>query len=247
MILTPDNNNNLLRTIVEFTYAEYGSALEMLIAAKKVQSPKLKLGYIRHAIDEFRHARLLTKVLSNQVNNGIGTFEKDFKFIPGNVVKKGYLDKNGFLIEKLNLKKFVEFVYSNEFLAKEAFDKLALRIKDANSVKFIESIRDDEEGHADISMDTLDEIMEDEKGHHGHAKSYYKKNFPKSNIQYAFFREKLKNRFRTLYLKNFKFLTYVIDPLAHLLIKFFGKTILLVKVPDTDKMNLMKSSSSSII
>ena len=96
-------------------------------------------------------------------------------------------------------------------------------------------------------MDTLDEIMEDEKGHHGHAKSYYKKNFPKSNIQYAFFREKLKNRFRTLYLKNFKFLTYVIDPLAHLLIKFFGKTILLVKVPDTDKMNLMKSSSSSII
>ena len=41
MILTPDNNNNLLRTIVEFTYAEYGSALEMLIAAKKVNSPRL--------------------------------------------------------------------------------------------------------------------------------------------------------------------------------------------------------------
>ena len=69
MILTPDNNNNLLRTIVEFTYAEYGSALEMLIAAKKVNSPKLKIGYINHAIDEYRHARLLTKVLANQIKN----------------------------------------------------------------------------------------------------------------------------------------------------------------------------------
>ncbi len=247
MILTPDNNNNLLRTIVEFTYAEYGSALEMLVAAKKVHSPKLKLGYIRHSIDEYRHARLLTKVLTNQINNGVGTFEKDFKFIPGNVVKKGYLDKNGFLIEKLNLKKFVEFVYSNEFLAKEAFEKLALRIQDAKSVKFIKSIRDDEEGHADESLDTLDEIMKDEQGHHGHAKSYYEKNYPKSKIKYAFFREKLRNRFRFLYLKNFKFLTYIIDPLAHLLIKVFGKTILLVKIPDSDKSNLMKGSASSII
>ncbi len=247
MILTPDNNNNLLRTIVEFTYAEYGSALEMLIAAKKVNSPRLKIGYIQHSIDEYRHARLLTKVLSNQVSNGVGTFEKDFKFIPGNVVKKGYLDKNGFLIEKLNLKKFVEFVYSNEFLAKEAFDKLALRIKDAKSVKFIESIRDDEEGHADDSLGTLDEIMEDEKGHHGHARTYYERNYPKSKIQFAFFREKLKNRFRVLYLKNFKFLTYVIDPLAHLLIRIFGRVILLVKVPSSDSKNLMESSSSSII
>ena len=89
--------------------------------------------------------------------------------------------------------------------------------------------------------------MEDEKGHHGHARSYYEKNFPKSKIQLAFFREKLKNRFRVLYLKNFKFLTYVIDPLAHLLIKLFGKIILLIKVPGSDQENLMSGSPSSII
>ena len=71
----------------------------MLIAAKKVNF-KLKIGYINHSIDEYRHARRL-QVLSNQVSNGVGTFEKDFKFIPGNVVKKGYLDKNGFLLKNL--------------------------------------------------------------------------------------------------------------------------------------------------
>ena len=40
MILTPDKNNDLLGTLVEFAYAEYGSALEMHTAAKKATSPK---------------------------------------------------------------------------------------------------------------------------------------------------------------------------------------------------------------
>ena len=51
MILTPENNKNLLATLVEFAYAEYGSALEMLEAAKKSKSPRLKVGYINHALD----------------------------------------------------------------------------------------------------------------------------------------------------------------------------------------------------
>ena len=67
MILIPENNNNLYRTLVEFGYAEYGSALEMLAAAKKAESPKLKIGYINHAIDEYRHSALIFKVLDNEI------------------------------------------------------------------------------------------------------------------------------------------------------------------------------------
>ena len=44
MILSPEKNNDLLGTLVEFAYAEYGSALEMLAAAKRAKSPKLKIG-----------------------------------------------------------------------------------------------------------------------------------------------------------------------------------------------------------
>ena len=62
MILTPEKNKNLLKTLIEFSYAEYGSALEVLAAAKRTNSPKLKLGYIRHALDEYRHTALLHKV-----------------------------------------------------------------------------------------------------------------------------------------------------------------------------------------
>ena len=43
MILTPEKNKNLLKTLIEFSYAEYGSALEVLAAAKRTNSPKLKL------------------------------------------------------------------------------------------------------------------------------------------------------------------------------------------------------------
>ena len=59
MILAPGKNKDLLATLVEFGYAEYGSALEMLAAAKSTESPKAKIGYINHALDEYRHAALI--------------------------------------------------------------------------------------------------------------------------------------------------------------------------------------------
>ena len=196
MILTPEKNKNLLKTLIEFSYAEYGSALEVLAAAKRTNSPKLKLGYIRHALDEYRHTALLHKVLSNQVKRGLGKFEREYKFSPQNVILKGYVDKEAFLVEKLSLKKFVEFVYSNEYLAKESFDWLTKRINDTESLKTLGTIIDDEANHADDSMETLDNIMKDELVHHGMAKKFYESKFPKAKLEIAFKREKLKNRFR---------------------------------------------------
>ena len=97
MILTPEKNDNLLATLSEFAYAEYGSAIEMLAAAKNTNSPKLKIGYIHHALDEYRHTFLILKVLKNQINCGVGKFNKNYKFNPAAVIKKGYVDKERFL------------------------------------------------------------------------------------------------------------------------------------------------------
>ena len=111
MILTPENDKNLILTLIEFSYAEYGSALEMLRASKMVKSPNLKMGYIDHAIDEYRHTELIYKVIRNQIlDNEISDLSR-LQFKPLNVILKGYIDKDGFLIEKLRLKNFVEFVY----------------------------------------------------------------------------------------------------------------------------------------
>jgi len=187
MILTPEKNRDLLGTLVEFAYAEYGSALEMLAAAKKAKSSKLKLGYIKHASDEYRHTALIFKVLSNQIRKGVGDFKREYKFSPQNVILKGYVDKDGYLVEKLSLKKFVEFVYSNEFLAKESFDDLSKRIGDKESLKTINKIMEDELHHADDSQTTLNDIMKDELIHHGMAKKFYESKLLKKSVLASIF------------------------------------------------------------
>ena len=248
MILTPDKKNqDLLGTVVEFAYAEYGSALEMLAAAKRAKSPKLKIGYIRHALDEYRHTGLLFQVLSNQVKKGVGQFKREYKFSPQNVILKGYVDKEGFLVEKFPLKKFVEFVYSNEYLAKESFDYLSKRIGDAKSIETLKNIMDDELNHADDSQATLEAIQKDELVHHGMAKKFYESKFPNAKLQIAFKREKIKNRFRMFYYKNLRFLNKVFDPILNFIINIFGKVVNLISVPDKDKRNLMSSNSNSVV
>ena len=235
MILSPEKNNDLLGTLVEFAYAEYGSALEMLAAAKRAKSPKLKIGYIKHASDEYRHTDLIFKVLSNQIERGVGKFKREYKFSPQNVVTKGYLDKDGFLVEKLSLKKFVEFVYSNEFLAKESFDYLSERIKDQKSIYTLKSIMIDELDHADDSINTLENIMKDELVHHGMAKKFYESKFPNAKLQIAFKRERIKNRLRLFYYKNLKFLNKIFDPILNFLIGCFGKIVNFISVPEAKK------------
>ena len=248
MILSPDKNNqDLLGTIVEFAYAEYGSALEMLAAAKKAKSSKLKIGYIRHALDEYRHTGLLFQVLSNQVKKGVGQFKREYKFSPQNVIHKGYVDKEAYLVEKFPLKKFVEFVYSNEYLAKESFDYLSKRIGDAKSVETLKNIMKDELNHADDSEATLEAIQKDELVHHGMAKKFYESKFPNAKLQIAFKREKLKNRFRMFYYKNLRFLNKVFDPILNFIINIFGKVVNLISLPDKDKRNLMSSNSNSVV
>ena len=248
MILSPDKKNqDLLGTVVEFAYAEYGSALEMLAAAKRAKSPKLKIGYIRHALDEYRHTGLLFQVLSKQVKKGVGQFKREYKFSPQNVILKGYVDKEGFLVEKFPLKKFVEFVYSNEYLAKESFDYLSKRIGDAKSIETLKNIMDDELNHADDSQATLEAIQKDELVHHGMAKKFYESKFPNAKLQIAFKREKIKNRFRMFYYKNLRFLNKVFDPILNFIINIFGKIVNLISVPDKDKRNLMSSNSNSVV
>ena len=255
MILTPGSKKNLYKTLVEFGYAEYGSALEMLAAAKKAESPKLKIGYINHALDEYRHSALIFKVLNNEIKKNNNYFQKEFKFTPQNVVTKGYVDKSGFLTEKLSLKKFVEFVYSNELLAKQSFEVLIKRIKNSESLEILNEIAQDEEKHAhgaleqhaDFSTSKLNEIMNEEDRHWGFAKIFYNKKFPDSNLNFAFKKEKIKNKMRLLYFKNLIFLNKIFNPIINFFIRIFGYIPMLLKPTSNDDKDLMKINSRSIL
>ena len=106
MILTPQKNSNINKTLLEFAYAEYGSALEMLAAAKRTNSDKLKLGYIKHALDEYRHTNLILQILYKNLEKEKLDKDKNYIFYAFNCLTKGYVDKKGFLVEKFHLKKF---------------------------------------------------------------------------------------------------------------------------------------------
>ena len=247
MFLAPKNNQNLCKTLVEFGYAEYGSALEMLAAAKKTKSNKQKIGYINHSLDEYRHSSLIFKVLDNEIKKNKTSFKKEFKFIPQNVVTKGYIDKDGFLVEKLSLKKFVEFVYSNELLAKKSFEDLIKRIKNSESLTIINEIIKEEEQHSEYSMDKLNEIMIEEDRHWGFAKIFYNKKFPNSSLDFAFKKEKINNKMRLFYFKNLIFLNKIFDPIINFLIFIFGSIILFQKPESTQNQNLMNINSKSLL
>jgi rubrerythrin len=255
MILAPENGKNLYKTLVEFGYAEYGSALEMLAASKRAKSSKLKIGYINHAHDEYRHSALIFQVLDNEIKKDKVFFEKEYKFTPQNVVTKGYVDKNGFLIEKLSLKKFVEFIYSNEFLAKQSFENLIRRINDSESLEILNKITQDEENHAheaqaqhkDFSTFTLNKIMDEEDRHWGFAKKFYTKSFPNSSLTVAYKRETIKNKMRMFYFKNLRFMNKIFNPIINFFILIFGGIAILLNASSSHNKNLMKISSSSIL
>ena len=72
------NTNSLGSALVETIYAEYGSAVEMLYAAHSCNDIKLRAGFIRHSIDEYRHVKILQKILEIEAAadvSGIGIIQ----------------------------------------------------------------------------------------------------------------------------------------------------------------------------
>ena len=100
------------------------------------------------------------------------------------MLNKGYGSDKGYLVENLSEKRFIEFIYSNELLAKKSFDGIYALMKDEDDRTSIQS------------------IMTDELRHHGSAGAYYRKNYPPSNLSRAFLREKVLNKGRKFYKKN---------------------------------------------
>ena len=54
--LDSKKNSRIQNVLYETAHAEFGSALEMLAACKKCESPTTAFGYFHHAKDEYNHA-----------------------------------------------------------------------------------------------------------------------------------------------------------------------------------------------
>ena len=153
--------NSELPVFYETAHAELASALEMLAACKGTDSSGQALGYFMHAKDEYNHARSFFKMLSVRGKRASIKIARDFRFKPPSLITKGYISKQGFLIETMKLKDFIAFVYTNELLAKSSFENILTLVG-----------RRTEEG-GEISG-----IMIDELKHHGMAKKHFLNHYP---------------------------------------------------------------------
>jgi len=137
----------------EFAAAEFSSAVEMLFAAKVVNNKKLSDGFIRHALDEYKHCSIFTNI-KNQIILEYKINKKQLSFVPSQIYNKGYIYKDHFIFEKKKLNDFAIFVGANEEIAEKKLIAFSNHLKKhkPSAYEEIQDILKDEERHAEYSL-----------------------------------------------------------------------------------------------
>ena len=141
------SSKNKINAIIEFSLAEFGSAVEMLQAAKRTSNTKMAIGFIDHAVDEYRHADHFRKIskdvaLRHRIN-GLRPL------ISRNLIDKRIVDPGGFLFEKLSFDRFCFFVFLNETFAMRHFATTIIKddLLTQKEKEVVKIIAQDEEKH----------------------------------------------------------------------------------------------------
>ena len=229
------NTKTYLRVLSETSYAEFGSALEMLCACKQSNKESLCFGYFHHAKDEYNHTKTFLSLLSKFGKRIPSELAKEYKFCAQGVINKGYVSSKGYLIETMHIKDFIAYIYTNELLAKESFEGI---------LKLVESDSSD--------WNKIKQIMQDELRHHGLAEKYFLKYYPRLQpwqLMAYRIRETIQNKGRKFYDKNLRFLDKVLSPVYNLMGLLAGRITLLINLREFDRVgkNLMDISPKSVI
>ena len=228
-------SQSALPVFYETAHAELASALEMLAACKLTESPKQAFGYFMHAKDEYNHARSFFEMLSNRGEKASIEIARDFRFTPPSLITKGYISKEGFLIDTMKLKDFIAFVYTNELLAKSSFE---------NILELVEPYSKEGE--------KISSIMGDELRHHGMAKQYFLNHYPALQpwqLMIYRTRETIHNKGRKIYDANLKFLDRLLTPLYRGITYLAGRIARKLNLNEFKRegKNLMNISTHSIL
>ena len=105
------------RQSLDFALAEFSSAIEMLQAAKLVESKALAKGFVNHALDEYRHTEFFKRLLRSSSST-------ELRFDPRLSIALGFVNPEKFLFEANDLTKFTAFVAINEASALRMFTQI---------------------------------------------------------------------------------------------------------------------------
>ncbi len=138
------NGTNLpSRQALDFALAEFSSAIEMLQAAKLVNSKSLGKGFVNHALDEYRHTEFFKRLIQKSGKDNA------LRFDPRLSISLGFVNPERFLFEANSLERFTAFVAINE----------------ASALRMFSRIRPVIDGIEDELTNEIDKIIDEESEH----------------------------------------------------------------------------------
>ena len=185
----------------EFASAEFSSAIEMLFAAKVVDNKKLSIGFIRHALDEYKHCSIFTKI-KNQMISEYKINKKELSFIPHHIYNKGYIYKDHFIFEKKKLNDFAIFIGANEEIAEKKL------------IAFTDHLKE----HKPLAYKQIQNILKDEEKHAEYSLRFAKKNHSLFSYNIKLSKEKTLSFFRHFYANSFHKFSFIFKPILILII-----------------------------
>ena len=202
----------------EFAAAEFSSAVEMLFAAKNINDQKLSGGFIRHALDEYKHCTIFTNI-KNQIIFDYKINKKELSFVPNHIYNKGYIYKDHFIFEKKKINNFAIFVGVNEEIAEKKLITFANYLKEHKAFAFkeVQKILKDEEKHAEYSLE------------------FAKNNNGFLSYKIKVIRERILSFFRHIYANSLNKFSFIFNPILI--------TILIIINFVTYFLNLKKNTS----
>ncbi len=180
----------------EFAAAEFSSAIEMLFAAKAVDNKNLSNGFIRHALDEYKHCFIFTNI-KNQIISEYKINKKELSFVPNHIYIKGYIYEDHFIFEKTKLNNFAIFVGANEEIA----EKKLIAFSDYLKV------------HMPLAFEEIQNILKDEERHSKYSLKFAKKNNNFFSYKMKLAKEKAFSFFRHIYANNLNRLSFIFNPI----------------------------------
>ena len=234
------------RQSLDFALAEFSSAIEMLQAAKLVESRALCKGFVNHALDEYRHTEFFRRLLKS--SNDI-----QLKFDPRLSIALGFINPEKFLFEANDLTQFTAFVAINEASALRMFSKIKPAIDGATDElkSEIEDIIDDETEHlrsftknptenAKYSDSFVYEmLLLDEERHAGLSSGFLEKIASPRKRAWLRFRYKIGNKFRHFWGSQRRVQQFVDKTISILVISLLLPFRRALKFPATRKENLL--------
>tara|TARA_B100001173_G_scaffold300032_1_gene299163 strand:+ start:234 stop:950 length:717 start_codon:yes stop_codon:yes gene_type:complete len=202
MFLLPKNNlkkfdpERSCFVLNEFAAAEFSSAIEMLFAAKAVENKSLSNGFIRHALDEYKHCFIFNNI-KNQMISEYKINKKELSFVPNHIYNKGYIYEDHFIFEKTKLNDFAIFVGVNEEIAEKKL------IAFSNHLKV----------HKPLAFEEIQNILKDEERHSQYSLKFAKKNNNFFSYKMKLAKEKTFSFFRHIYANNLNRLSFIFNPI----------------------------------